>query len=101
MRWYENFLIAPNKISGTLFFDVNTNGIFDPSELGMNAGNVLLQPTGVYSYPNSAGEYVFSEGVGAFTLQSQGVQTMGIKNIVFLLVMMVAFGHALRPHPSP
>lgn len=72
VRWYENFFIAPNKISGTLFFDENTNGLFDPSELGMNAGNVLLQPTGVYSYPNSAGEYLFSEGVGTFTLQPQG-----------------------------
>jgi len=68
IAWYENLLGVP-KISGTVFYDTNQNGVFDSGEFGMNNQNVSINPNASHSYTNSSGLFAYYfDAAGTYTL---------------------------------
>ena len=48
------------RISGTVFFDENENGILDGEEYGLPQQKLLILPDSVYTYTDNSGKYSFS-----------------------------------------
>lgn len=73
IRWYENYSTAPNILKGTIFNDLNENGIWDSNEPTMVAGRAILSPGGNTSYANFSGEYIFANHTGTLSISHEGL----------------------------
>ncbi len=60
------------SIGGRAFFDSNNDGIQNGSELGVPFQMIQLQPAGISTYTNSAGDFLFVDTVGTYTVDFIG-----------------------------
>lgn len=60
----ENFYIGGFQYNGTVFYDVNQNGVMDGSDYGLNSLPVSIQPTSATSYADHNGDYFFATDTG-------------------------------------
>ncbi len=70
IAWYKNYS-GRLILTGTCFWDVNENGIFDQDEERLNNQMVSLEPTALSSWTNDFGEYRFYLEEGTYDLQLQ------------------------------
>jgi Secretion system C-terminal sorting domain/SdrD B-like domain/FG-GAP-like repeat len=74
LYWKETFISSDKKISGTVFYDENENGIFDTNEIPLSDIPVKLELVDWTSYTNNNGVY-------NFTLADEGDFTMTLPAI--------------------
>lgn len=67
IAWYENFFNNP-KIKGKCYYDVNQNGQRDTNEIGLPFIKTTLQPTGLISFSDNSGNFMFATDTGTYTL---------------------------------
>lgn len=58
VAWYENKLYDRNQLSGIVYFDADSSGTMDPSEIGIELIQVSTDPENVYSFTNADGEFL-------------------------------------------
>ena len=68
-----NYNSYPYYISGTVYFDSDSNGVQSSSESTLNNWPVTLMPGNIISYTNSAGEYYFNVPIGIYTVHTNAV----------------------------
>jgi uncharacterized repeat protein (TIGR01451 family) len=55
-------------VSGSIFLDSDSNGIFSPGDYGMNNVAILLMPDSILSYTNSFGNFYFGLSTGNYSI---------------------------------
>ena len=62
-------ILFPAYVSGTVYYDFNTNGVKDVGEPGMNGQRVLLTPDSIYAYTDNNGNYSIGTMLGNHTIE--------------------------------
>lgn len=57
MTLFYNLLFNPNQATGTVFYDVDQNGIMDINDQGFNLTQVITNPANAYAYTYTNGYY--------------------------------------------
>lgn len=70
IAWYENLINNPT-ISGTAFYDENSNGTFDEDEAVLQNISVTLEPEALGTYTAPNGTFNFYVPNGTYTLTAQ------------------------------
>lgn len=67
LTWLENFTDLPS-ISGKVFHDVNSNGVLDPDEVGLDNQEINIQPTAINAWTIGEGNFSFAVDSGTYNL---------------------------------
>lgn len=74
--FYRNDFIYPNQIYGAIFIDLDTNGIHDPNEPGLDFASSVLTPNAITSFANIESEYFFAVDTGNYIVSYSNVDTV-------------------------
>ncbi len=71
--WFDNTSISPNKINGTVFYDVNANGTKDAGDIDMKSFPVSTIPLVAITNTDTSGQFSMRMGssTGTFGVQSK------------------------------
>jgi hypothetical protein len=87
LYWKETFISSDKKISGTVFYDTNENGVFDSSEIPLSEIPVKLELIDWTSYTNNNGIYNFTlADEGDFTVTLPEIQNWQLTTPQSILV---------------
>lgn len=62
----------PAILSGTVFFDADSNGVKDPLEPGIQGQKILLMPDSAFAFSDANGNYFFGSNLGSKTISYAG-----------------------------
>lgn len=74
--FYRNDFVYPNQIYGSIFIDLDTNGIHDINEPGLDFASSELSPVAVTSFANIESEFFFAVDTGDYVLSYSNVDTV-------------------------
>lgn len=72
--WFESFSNNNNLISGTVFWDINENGVFDSSENTINGSKIFIQPNPLVTWPAQNGRFEFATALGDHDISCQPLE---------------------------
>ncbi|MEO8588457.1 MAG: T9SS type A sorting domain-containing protein [Flavobacteriales bacterium] len=67
---WNSLCLGGNEIQGTVFNDLDNDGVFDGGESGMPNGNVVVQPGNVITSSAGLGDYSAWVSAGNFTIEA-------------------------------
>ena len=71
LAWYENYQFYPYKVSGNVYFDVNSNHVRDDDDVPFgDYVSIISSPLSDFTFTNADGDYsmVFSDSIGIYTI---------------------------------
>ena len=81
ISWFENLYVSPNQARGTIFIDLNNNGVQDSTDIPMSFTQVTSQPQSAFAFTYASGEYFmnFSDTAnGYYTIFPEAFAGWGI-----------------------
>ncbi len=68
IHWQENFFGSPYRFTGSIFFDVDMNGVFDSTDVPMGSAIIESSPQASYAYTDTSGHYVVYADSGSYVV---------------------------------
>lgn len=73
--YFRNETLAPLKINGNVFVDINGDGVQNGQDPGFNYVQIQLQPDALAGYTNVEGNYFFSVDTGSYVVSYVNLDT--------------------------
>ena len=73
-----NLYPGHHSITGTVYWDLNGNGLIDSTDIGLNGQQILLTPSMQIAYTNQNGNYLLNDTIGNYTIEYSAIGNFSI-----------------------